>query len=71
LGYTLPPLTIRRMKMENLKVYVNAQNLFTVTKYSGYDPEIGAFDQDPLLQNVDIGRYPSPRVITFGLDVTF
>ncbi|HZV68703.1 MAG TPA: TonB-dependent receptor [Saprospiraceae bacterium] len=71
LGYSLPPLVIRKMKMENLKVYINAQNIFTFTKYSGYDPEIGAFDQDPLLQNVDIGRYPSPRVITFGMDVDF
>ena len=54
-----------------MKVYVNAQNLYTFTNYSGYDPEIGAFNQDPLLQNVDMGRYPSPRLITFGLDVDF
>ena len=71
LGYTLPVNLTRRVRIERLKVYVNAQNLATFTDYTGYDPEIGAFNQDPLLQNVDMGRYPSPRLITFGLDVDF
>ena len=71
LSYTLPKLWTMKARMERLRVYVNAQNLFTWTNYSGYDPEIGAFNQDPLLQNVDMGRYPTPRVITFGVDVDF
>ncbi|MBK7872755.1 MAG: TonB-dependent receptor [Saprospiraceae bacterium] len=71
LAYTLPVNFTRKARIERLRLYVNAQNLYTFTKYSGYDPEIGAFNQDPLRQNVDMGRYPTPRVITFGLDVDF
>lgn len=71
LAYTLPTLLTRRFRIERLRVYLNAQNLHTFTNYSGYDPEIGAFNQDPLRQNIDMGRYPTPRVITFGLDVDF
>lgn len=71
LSYTLPATLTRKFKIERLKVSVNAQNILTITNYSGYDPEIGAFNQDPLLQNVDMGRYPSPRILTFGVDVDF
>ncbi|MCB0651759.1 MAG: TonB-dependent receptor [Saprospiraceae bacterium] len=71
LSYTLPASFTTRYKVQRLRFYVNAQNIFTFTKYSGYDPEIGAFNQDPLLQNVDMGRYPSPRLVTFGVDLDF
>lgn len=71
LGYTLPKRLTTTFRIEKLRLYVNAQNVATFTNYSGYDPEIGAFNQDPLLQNVDMGRYPTPRVYTFGLDVDF
>ena len=71
LGYALPTALTKKVRIEKLRFYVNAQNIRTFTKYKGYDPEIGAFNQDPLLQNVDMGRYPTPRVITFGVDVDF
>ncbi|GJM32815.1 MAG: SusC/RagA family TonB-linked outer membrane protein [Saprospiraceae bacterium] len=71
LAYTFPASLTRRVKIERLRLYVNAQNLHTFTNYTGYDPEIGAFNQDPLRQNIDMGRYPTPRVITFGVDVDF
>ena len=71
LSYTLPTDFTKKYQVERLRFYVNAQNIYTFTNYSGYDPEIGAFNQDPLLQNVDLGRYPSPRLYTFGLDVDF
>ena len=71
LGYTLPTTLTQKIRIQRLRVYANAQNLYTITNYSGYDPEIGSFNQDPLLQNVDMGRYPSPRLFTFGLDVDF
>jgi TonB-linked SusC/RagA family outer membrane protein len=71
IGYTFPAEMTRKIRMERLRLYVNAQNVKTWTNYSGYDPEIGAFNQDPLLQNVDMGRYPLPRVFTFGVDVDF
>lgn len=71
LAYTLPKNLTQRYKIGMLRFYVNAQNLLTITNYSGYDPEIGSFNQDPLLQNVDMGRYPSPRTLTFGVDLDF
>lgn len=71
LGYTLPQELTQKVRIERLRFYANAQNVYTITNYSGYDPEIGSFNQDPLLQNVDMGRYPSPRLFTFGLDVDF
>ena len=71
LGYTLPAALTNKIKVERLKVYVNVQNLHTFTNYSGYDPEIGAFGQDALLQNVDMGRYPMPRTFTIGANIDF
>lgn len=71
LAYTLPTQLTKRFRVERFRLYMNVQNLYTFTKYSGYDAEIGAFNQDPLLQNVDMGRYPTPRVFTFGVDLDF
>lgn len=70
LGFTLPKLYTPSF-VRNLQIYANVQNLKTFTKYSGYDPEIGAFNQNSLLQNVDMGRYPSPTLYTFGLNLDF
>lgn len=71
IGYKLPTNIISRVKMTNLRVYMSAQNLYTFTKYTGYDPEIGALDNGILLMNVDQGHYPNPRTITFGINVEF
>jgi TonB-linked SusC/RagA family outer membrane protein len=71
LGYSLPTRWVSRMAMQQLKVYVNLQNLYTITGYSGFDPEIGAFNQSALLQNVDMGHYPVPRAYTVGLAIRF
>lgn len=71
LGYTFPAEWTRKIYIENLKVYANIQNLYTFTNYEGYDPELGSIGQDALLSGIDNGRYPSPRVFTFGLNITF
>jgi TonB-linked SusC/RagA family outer membrane protein len=71
LGYTLPTRWVSRLAIQQAKVYVNLQNLYTITGYSGFDPEIGAFNQSSLLQNVDMGHYPVPRVYTVGLNIRF
>ncbi len=70
-GYTFPNRWINRFGLQNLKLYCNLQNLYTFTKYKGYDPEIGSANQDVLLTGLDNYRYPSPRIYTFGLNVTF
>jgi TonB-linked SusC/RagA family outer membrane protein len=71
LGYTLPPTWLTKTKLTRVRVYGNAQNAFVFTKYSGYDPEVGANNQNVLQQSVDSGRYPTPRMFTLGLDVDF
>lgn len=71
LGYTLPKSFVRKLKLENVKVYMNLQNVYTWTNYSGYDPEVGAMYGDALLTGLDYGRYPSPRIYTFGLNISF
>lgn len=70
IGYTLPAAFTRRFTVESLRVYCNIQNLHTFTKYRGYDPEIGAYNQNVLLRGVDYARYPSQRMFTFGLNIT-
>ena len=73
LGYTFPKALLNKAKIENLRVYVNIQNLYTFTKYTGYDPEVGASTQDSsgLTYGLDNGSYPSPAMYSFGLNITF
>ena len=73
LGYTFPKALLNKAKIENLRVYVNIQNLYTFTKYTGYDPEVGVSTQDSsgLTYGLDNGRYPSPAMYSFGLNITF
>lgn len=78
LSYSFPKKWISKIHIENLRLYMNITNVFTLTKYSGYDPEIGAMTgqydnsgQDALTNGIDRGRYPSPRTYTFGLSVGF
>ena len=71
LGYTLPSVWLAKTKLSRVRIYGNAQNAFMFTKYSGYDPEVGANNQNVLQQSVDSGRYPTPRMFTLGLDVDF
>ena len=78
LSYTFPKRWVARIGLNMIKVYANATNLFTLTKYSGYDPEVGMardqysnYSQSALLNGFDTGRYPSPRTYTFGINVGF
>jgi TonB-dependent starch-binding outer membrane protein SusC len=71
LGYRLPKSLIDKVKVSNARVYVSVQNLKTFTDYSGYDPEIGAFNNSIKLMNVDAGHYPNPRTFTIGANVEF
>ncbi|NLP57736.1 TonB-dependent receptor [Lutibacter sp. B1] len=71
LGYNFPSDVLEKINISRLKVYGSVQNLYTFTEYSGYDPEVGSFNQDALLMGVDNGRYPTPRTFTLGLNVEF
>ncbi len=69
LGYTLPKQVASRMKINKFRVYVSAQNLYTLTKYSGLDPEIGALSA--LEIGIDRGFYPQARTFLGGVQLSF
>ena len=71
LGYDISQTLTKKLRLEKLRVYVNAQNLFTFTKYTGLDPEIGMRGYDALDIGVDRGDYPQARVYSVGMNVTF
>ncbi|GEO07286.1 SusC/RagA family TonB-linked outer membrane protein [Adhaeribacter aerolatus] len=70
LGYRLPGDLIRKTGLvQNARIYVNAQNLFTFTKYSGFDPEVGS--TNPMMAGIDDGVYPQPRTLMVGVNLSF
>jgi hypothetical protein len=71
LGYKLPRTLINRVKMNNLRLFVTVQNLYTFTKYTGYDPEVGSYNNSIRLMSVDAGHYPNPRTYMGGVSVEF
>lgn len=71
LGYTVPGQWTRKAAISKLRVYASAQNLFCLTGYSGYDPEVSTSGNNPMTPGMDWGAYPKSKVITFGLDIQF
>jgi TonB-dependent starch-binding outer membrane protein SusC len=67
LGYNFPAGTIKFIR--SLRVYASATNLFTITNYNGYDPEVNSFAQSNLFRNVDILTMPLFRTYTFGINI--
>lgn len=63
IGYTLPAEWTEKIKMSRLRIYLSGSNLFTATRYSGYDPEVGG--------GVDYGNYPQSRTFMLGLNINF
>lgn len=70
LGYTFPEQLTRKAHINKVRVYVTAQNLFCLTKYSGYDPEVNTLTS-PLMPGFDWGGYPKSKAFTFGLELQF
>jgi TonB-dependent starch-binding outer membrane protein SusC len=71
LSYNLPKKITTKAKVASAKFYLSAQNLFTFTNYTGYDPEIGAINSSVTLMNIDNGHYPVPRSVTIGANIEF
>ena len=69
-GYTLPQKWTRKFYVNKLRIYFSAQNLFVVTGYSGYDPEVSAASSSPVTPALDWGSYPKSKVYTFGIDLS-
>ncbi len=71
-SYSLPQSILQKTNFfTNVKVYINLQNVYTWTKYKGYDPEVGSLYGDALKNGIDYGRYPSPKIYTVGLNFSF
>ncbi|HMM04063.1 MULTISPECIES: TonB-dependent receptor [unclassified Dysgonomonas] len=64
LGYTLPQAISKKAYLQTVRMYMSCQNLYTFTKYSGFDPEVGA-------NGIDLSTYPLTRTISFGVNVKF
>lgn len=75
IGYTFPKQWMQKAMIQNLRLYVSMENLFTLTKYSGYTPDLGESSSAGVGYNVfsrgiDQGRYPVPRTFSFGIQVS-
>jgi TonB-linked SusC/RagA family outer membrane protein len=76
LGYSLPFEATEKLKISRLRFYASVQNLFIITKYTGYDPEVDTFNSGygnngSFSQNMDFFSYPRPRVWNLGLTLSF
>ena len=76
--WSVPKRVTKKWRLNTLNLTLSVQNVYTLTRYSGYDPEVGANNgqysfngSGMLLYGVDTGRIPSPRTITFTLDTSF
>jgi TonB-dependent starch-binding outer membrane protein SusC len=71
LGYTLPRVLTERAHLQSLRFYVTGYNVFILTNYTGFDPEVSTRRRVPYTPGVDYSAYPRSRQITFGLNLTF
>jgi hypothetical protein len=71
LGYSLPASVTSKIGVSKLRAYVSGTNLITLTKYTGYDPEVSAYNTNDAMIGVDLSNYPTAKIFTFGINVTF
>ena len=71
LGYNAPQSLISKLKLTGLRAYVTGENLFTITGYKGFDPEVNAFGASNTIMGVDFGTYPQTQNIIFGVNISF
>ena len=69
IGYTIPEKIRQKINLDLFRVYIKANNFVTITKYTGYTPEIGSYDV--LSNGIDQGIYPIPRIFSFGVNTSF
>jgi TonB-dependent starch-binding outer membrane protein SusC len=74
LGYNIPQSLLNKIKLRALRLYVSSDNLFTITKYTGFEPEVGDYtngQSNPFFWGVDLATYPQARTVIGGINVTF
>lgn len=69
IGYTFPKSVLNKINFNKLRIYAGVQNLFTVTNYSGYDPEVSS--NALFSRGIDSSSYPNARTFTFGFNASF
>ena len=70
LGYSLSSKIIDRLSLNQVRVYASATNLWTLTKYTGSDPEVSTLDGSTAAQGIDFFTLPQVRTISVGINVT-
>jgi len=70
LGYSFPKKVLNKIKVSNLRLYVQGSNLFTFTNYTGYNPEVNKNSSDALRPGEDYCSYPLSRTFTFGVNIS-
>jgi hypothetical protein len=71
LSYTLPRSILQRAKIQSVRVYVSGSNLWTLTDYTGYDPEANTYGQNTTVIGIDNGGYPQSRTYQVGATLSF
>ncbi len=71
LSYNLPEPLLSKVRISSMKLYVTGENLYTITSYSGFDPEVNYAGGSNTVQGIDLGTYPHTRTLIFGLNVSF
>jgi TonB-linked SusC/RagA family outer membrane protein len=71
LGYNVASATLSKIKVQKIRIYVSGQNLWTLTKYSGYNPEVNLYNSNQLTPGVDYGSYPLSKTLSFGINASF
>jgi len=71
LGYTLPQALTKRAYINSLRFYVTCHNVFCLTSYSGFDPEVSTRNKTALTPGVDYSAYPKSRQFVVGLNLNF
>jgi hypothetical protein len=68
LGFNLPNSVCEKINLSRVRIYIGGENLFTLTKFSGMDPDLGG---SALERGIDWGHYPVPRVLMVGANISF
>lgn len=71
LGYRFPKSITEKLKITELRFYATGENLFTITNYSGLDPEVNAFGSSNTVRGIDFGTFPQTRNFLFGASIKF
>lgn len=70
IGYSLPKAVVAKAKLQNVRLYIMGSNLFTITNYSGLDPEVISGNGNEINMGIDLGSWPVSRQFMFGVDIT-